>query len=614
MTLASVLVSACLVAQVFERIPTYGMTDPAGLTFLWGIPWVSGERHEILRNAGNPGPPAPTYSSPRGMPVAIDFESGVITRLDWTADGLEPRNGSLPASSWIEEATRDHRFLVIHSDATNLAAEGGATGTYLVDRDADRDGVFDEFDARRILALPSDVPIALGGSNGGHHEKMISDDGRYLVSIRSAPYVAGSAGGTVVALTDLDADGDGVLGSPSAATIGTTNLNQVPPGAILPLHSWRPSISGDGRVVAWEESQTEGVLGHDPVTGAPLWIYPEGWPETRRIFALNRDADADGLLDEPADHDLVDVTANSPLSWSWGPTSGVTESGRYILYLLRISDPTEGDFDQYELIAFELESGRKERWLPVDGGPPLVGNQVSGLFPPVEVHRGDRRVSFTTLVRRDSDKVAFVAARLDRDPNGDGNPVEGEGVVQTFEVRDVPHSRVVGSSSDGSILIAGIGVPPEAFSYDYATAGLLLPDCEGEVHLEYPISSQCPQLIPDPPTISIMGCPSANESVTVRVSTHTPTNGQLFLIASPNVDFANWNHACGAYMLGGGATVFVLLPAPAAPGPMVGTTAVAGTFSLSHPLQGNSFTLQGVRIEASVNQPTFGGRVVVKVR
>lgn len=209
------------------------------------------------------------------------------------------------------EITPDGRFVVFHSTATNLV--GSDTNAwediFVYDRDTDADGVYDEGGSvatRRVsittAGTQASCPVCTPPSRP--HGPSITPDGRHVVFQTVLPLSADFPNTLDTYVHDRDTDADGVFDEPGA--IKTTRVTSTSsPGALA------STISDDARWVAYSFSDTSvDLLMHD------------------------RDADADGIFDEPgatATYPLLQTTLGVvPDGSSAGPT--LSEDGRHVTF------------------------------------------------------------------------------------------------------------------------------------------------------------------------------------------------------------------------------------------------------------------------------------------
>lgn len=191
--------------------------------------------------------------------------------------------------------SRDGRHLAfITKEALVLPNLFAVDNVFVLDRDADGNGVFDESNipGQPASTLLSQVSVTLSGQFfGGSLEVAISGNGRF-VAFTSDEFelVAGdNNSSTDVFLHDRDADGNGIFDEAGATSIVRVSVDSngaeaSKAGSVA--NQRRPAISGDGRFVAFA-SDADNLLGlgvdtnnaddifvHDTCFGAPASCTP----------------------------------------------------------------------------------------------------------------------------------------------------------------------------------------------------------------------------------------------------------------------------------------------------------------------------------------------------
>lgn len=190
-----------------------------------------------------------------------DLKTDVVTAVSVSRDpdsGSSTANGTSPgAPSGDNEAgyaiSDNGRFIVFSSKATDLldpllgiADTNGASDVFVLDRDADEDGIFDEPGAGATETLPVSVRtdgLAMSNSlatSGGSNAVSISRDGRYVVfSSAGSDLVESGADDVAVYLRDMwtstttligksrDFDDIVLLGAFAESTLSTDPLRVV---------------------------------------------------------------------------------------------------------------------------------------------------------------------------------------------------------------------------------------------------------------------------------------------------------------------------------------------------------------------------------------------------
>ena len=206
----------------------------------------------------------------------------VTTRVSITTQGvMQSGSGAEPAIS------ADGRFIVFNSFAAGLVAN-------------DTNGVGDTF-VHDLFALA----VSTAGSGT---ESALNGDGRYLVFESADPLVQGDTNG-VSDIYVRDRAKQTVL----RLSLSTVNL-QANGG------SFKPVISKDGRFVAFESDATN-LIGDD-TNG------------TRDVFLRDRDADGDGVFDEPGGTTTTLVSRSVGGAAGRGASSGasISADGLFIAF------------------------------------------------------------------------------------------------------------------------------------------------------------------------------------------------------------------------------------------------------------------------------------------
>jgi Tol biopolymer transport system component len=185
-----------------------------------------------------------------------DRQTPTTTRVSVDSGGAE---GS--GHSYSPSISGDGRYVAFDSDANDLVAgdtnflsdifvhelPGGPTTLVSVD----------SFDAQ-------DVPSS-------SFSPSISADGRYVAFDSNADLVADDTNGTVdIFVRDRDADGNGTYDEPGPVGVSTVRVSVATGGVEVNDPSFSPSISSDGRYVAFESSAPDLVA---PITNGNVHIF-----------------------------------------------------------------------------------------------------------------------------------------------------------------------------------------------------------------------------------------------------------------------------------------------------------------------------------------------------
>ncbi len=239
----------------------------------------------------------------------------------------------------------DGRYVAFQSEADLVLPDNGFIDIYVHDRDADGDGVYDEPGEVSTVRVSVDSAGIQGQGNNHSYFPSISADGRYVafesiatdlvsggtngnVHIFVRDLVAGTTTLVSVSSTDVQGNDDSSSASISAdgryvafeslstnlvsggtngnvhifvhdLLAGTTTLASVDSAGIQGNgDSNFPSISGDGRYVAFESDATNLVgVGNDNNGSTDVFVH-------------DRDTDGDGLYDEPGEVSTVRVSVD----------------------------------------------------------------------------------------------------------------------------------------------------------------------------------------------------------------------------------------------------------------------------------------------------------------
>jgi Tol biopolymer transport system component len=235
-----------------------------------------------------------------------------------------------PSSS--PSVSSDGRYVAFQSDADLVLPDNGLIDIYVHDRDADGNGTYDEAGPGAISTVRVSVDSA--GSQGNNHSYFpsISADGRYVAfeSLATNLVPGGSDGSIHIFVHDRDTDGDGIYddedGSYDPGEVSTVQVSVDSAGTEGNADSGAPSISADGRYVAFESSATN--------------LVPGGSDGSVHIFVHDRDTDGDGIYDdEDGSYDpgevstaqvSVDSVGNEGDAGSSAPS--ISADGRYVAF------------------------------------------------------------------------------------------------------------------------------------------------------------------------------------------------------------------------------------------------------------------------------------------
>jgi hypothetical protein len=279
-------------------------------------------------------------------------ESGIFLRANnvtTTATGVNPDSPSLkPAIS------SDGRYIAFMSLASNLVPN-------------DTNGAQDIFVyevATRTRVRASVASDDTQGNLDSQSPPSISDSGRYIAFWSTADnLVSGDSNGVNdVFVRDRDADGDGIFGEPGA--VRTVRVSVASDGSQGNCSSAHPKISGNGRFVAFASCANNLVAGD--TNG------------TTDVFLHDRDADEDGIFDEPDAVETIRVSlasdgiqADATINTS---ASGLSGDGRYVVFGGSATNLVPGDTNGVaDVFVHDRLTGITERMSVASNGDQSAG-------------------------------------------------------------------------------------------------------------------------------------------------------------------------------------------------------------------------------------------------
>ncbi|MEK7704150.1 MAG: hypothetical protein AAB426_04265, partial [Myxococcota bacterium] len=247
----------------------------------------------------------------------IPDEAGAITtvRVSVSTAGIES-----DGDSYFPRMSRNGRHVVFSSLATNLVSgDGNAVQDIFVrDRDTDGNGIPDEVGG--VATVRVSVSSAGVEADALCLQAAPSGTGRFVAFASQAGNLIGSDGnGTVdIFVHDRDVDGDGIFDEPAA--ISTVRVSVASDGSEGDGASLAPTISNDGRFVAFISSATN-LIGTDANARTDVFLH-------------DRDTDADGLFDEAGAISTVRASLGDDESEANDASDlpAVSDDGRYVAF------------------------------------------------------------------------------------------------------------------------------------------------------------------------------------------------------------------------------------------------------------------------------------------
>ena len=175
----------------------------------------------------------------------------------------------------------DGRFVAFASLSTNLGAAGGNQQIYIHDRLTGANG-------STSLISKDSVPTA---GNGNSSLPSVSSDGRFVAFVSGATNIVTGFTGQQVYVHDRNTGANGTNSLISRDNSGSPNAGD--------QNSSAPSISSDGRYVAFTSSATNLIAG---VSGQQIYVHDRNGPTTSLVSRDNTGSlvEGDGLSDTPS--------------------------------------------------------------------------------------------------------------------------------------------------------------------------------------------------------------------------------------------------------------------------------------------------------------------------
>ena len=389
-----------------------------------------------------------------------------ITRVSVASDGTEA-----DSSSYNPSISSDGRYVAFHSSATNLVA-------------GDTNGYEDIFVHDTQTGTTTRVSVASNGTEGDSpsYNPSISSDGRYVAFESWARnLVAG----------DTSWEDDIFIHDTQTGT--TTRVSVASNGTEADSSSYNPSISSDGRYVAFESDATNLVAGdtngyddifvHDTQTGTTTRVSVASDGTEANDYSSEPSISSDGRYvafssdatnlvagdtnqrDDIFIHDTQtgtttrvsvasDGTEGDGVSW----TSSISSDGRYVAFDSRAKNLVAGDTNwKDDIFVHDTQTGTTTRVSVASDGTEADGNSYNP-----SISSDGRYVAFisyaTNLVAGDTngdwdvfvhDTQTGTTTRVSVASDG----TEGNGTSYALSISS--DGRYVAFSSDATNLVAG---------------------------------------------------------------------------------------------------------------------------------------------------------------
>jgi Tol biopolymer transport system component len=221
-------------------------------------------------------------------------------RMSEDSDGNEANGASSSAS-----ISSDGRYVAFESIADNLVAGdtsfllGGSRDVFVRDRDADGDGIYDEAGAISTVR----VSVRSDGTEADQASAApsISGDGRYVAFVSDATNLVANDtnGSTDVFVHDRDVDGNGTYDEPGPVGVSTVRVSVASGGVEVYDPSYSPSISADGRYVAFESISPDLVAG-DTNVKVDIFVHDRQTGATTRVSKDSAGVEGNGNSNNPS--------------------------------------------------------------------------------------------------------------------------------------------------------------------------------------------------------------------------------------------------------------------------------------------------------------------------
>jgi Tol biopolymer transport system component len=253
-----------------------------------------------------------------------DLRIGLTTRVSVSSAG-DLANGE----SVAPDISGDGRFVVFRSAASNLTPHDGIyLDIFLRDRDSDEDGVFDEPGAATTTLVS--MSAHGGDANGFSFDPVISADGRFVAFMSEASNLLPNADPNDPNDTNLESD----VFVRDRVNEATVRISVSSEGVQGNDSSSGPAISADGRFIAFWSWASNLVPGDD--NAAP------------DVFVRDRDADQDGVFDEPGAVTTVLISRSTAGALGNAASAGqsISADGRFVAFESRAWNLVPGDTNQ----------------------------------------------------------------------------------------------------------------------------------------------------------------------------------------------------------------------------------------------------------------------------
>jgi len=388
------------------------------------------------------------------------------TRVSVRSDGTQ----AIDDHSFDPSISSDGRHVAFDSLANDLIVgdTNDKRDIFVHDRDADGNGILDEAGWGKIRTIRVSVKSDGTQATDGSDNASISSDGRYVTFESAATDLLSSDGNgnDDIFVHDRDADGNGIFDEAGPGKVRTTLVSVKSDGTQANGNSSRPSISSDGRYVAFQSFAT------DLVSGDSNGNYD--------IFVHDRDADGDGIFDEPGGISTIRVSVKSDgtgASVGMSTNASISSDGRHVAFETLGTDLMPTDTNTWSDVLVHDRDTDGDGIFDEPGGIRTTrvsvasdGTQGVGAHESPSISSDGRYVAFQSwapdLVTGDTNGEWDIFVH-DRDADGDGIFDEPGGIRTTrVSVQSDGTQAASGDSENASISAGGRHVAFDSYAAD----------------------------------------------------------------------------------------------------------------------------------------------------
>jgi len=228
-----------------------------------------------------------------------DLPGGTTTLVSVDSAGAQD---PIPSSSSSPSLSSNGRYVAFDSDAELVATDNnGLSDIFVHDRDEDEDGIYDEAVPGGISTVRVSVDSAGNQANEASVDPSISADGRYVAFSSFATDLVGSDtnGKFDIFVHDRDEDEDGIYDEAGPGEVSTVRVSVASGGGEANGDSNSPSISADGSYVAFDSDATD-LVGSDTNGKFDIFVHDLQTGTTTRVSVASGGGEANGHSYSPS--------------------------------------------------------------------------------------------------------------------------------------------------------------------------------------------------------------------------------------------------------------------------------------------------------------------------